>query len=226
MNKLLAMALTGSLTVHAVFFAVVFPDGSRIMPQTAGGNIVEISLATKGAVHKAPLAVKNTKAPADRSKPKSAALVKTIAVTAGNMTAPEPPRKTPAEDSIEDEQNSGNLTPQVSLAGSEQGSGESTKTINTNSVIIPPEELYFPEPKYPVLAKKRNLEGSVRLFISVDSIGNVVEIKVIKSSGHKILDDAALSVKDRLRYNPATVNGKPAAFVLTKTITFVLKKGL
>jgi protein TonB len=86
-----------------------------------------------------------------------------------------------------------------------------------------PQELYFPEPAYPVIAKKRRLEGSVLLAIYIDQSGKVTNIEVLSSSGHKILDNAALSIKDKLKYTPATENGVAVDFMLTKTVTFRLE---
>lgn len=44
---------------------------------------------------------------------------------------------------------------------------------------------------YPLEAKRQNINGSLRLLVAVRSDGTVHEIKVLESSGHKILDDAA-----------------------------------
>ena len=44
---------------------------------------------------------------------------------------------------------------------------------------------------YPLEAKRQNINGSLRLMVAVRADGTVHEIKVLESSGHKVLDDAA-----------------------------------
>lgn len=44
---------------------------------------------------------------------------------------------------------------------------------------------------YPTEARRQNIHGSLRLLVAVRSNGTVDEIKVLESSGHKVLDDAA-----------------------------------
>lgn len=45
---------------------------------------------------------------------------------------------------------------------------------------------------YPDEAKRRNLEGHVRLLVAILPSGRVKEVEVLKSSGHRVLDQAAL----------------------------------
>lgn len=44
---------------------------------------------------------------------------------------------------------------------------------------------------YPVEAKRQSISGQLRLMVAVRADGTVHEVKVLDSSGHKILDDAA-----------------------------------
>jgi protein TonB len=44
---------------------------------------------------------------------------------------------------------------------------------------------------YPAEAKRQNISGSLRLMVAVRADGTIHELKVMESSGHKILDDAA-----------------------------------
>lgn len=46
---------------------------------------------------------------------------------------------------------------------------------------------------YPSEARRRNLHGSLRLLVAINADGSVRDISVLESSGHKILDDAAIS---------------------------------
>jgi protein TonB len=45
---------------------------------------------------------------------------------------------------------------------------------------------------YPPEAAARGIEGEVRLLLTLDKNGNLIDIRVASSSGHVILDDAAV----------------------------------
>lgn len=58
---------------------------------------------------------------------------------------------------------------------------------------------------YPQEARERKLYGSLRLLVSIKSDGNIKDIKVMQSSGHKVLDSAAIKiVKAAAPYPPFT----------------------
>jgi protein TonB len=50
----------------------------------------------------------------------------------------------------------------------------------------------FPKPGYPGSALRNHEEGTVTIEIMVDESGKITEAKVLKTSGHPVLDDAAL----------------------------------
>ncbi len=64
-----------------------------------------------------------------------------------------------------------------------------------------------PPPGYPRLARRRGLEGVVLLEVLVDISGKVADLRVDTSSGHAILDRAALKAVRRWRFTPATIDG-------------------
>ena len=47
---------------------------------------------------------------------------------------------------------------------------------------------------YPVEARKRKLYGSLRLLVAIEADGSLRRVKVLESSGHKMLDDAAVRI--------------------------------
>jgi len=62
----------------------------------------------------------------------------------------------------------------------------------------------YPAPSYPTVAQRNRYQGTVQVLIEVDPTGKVVSATVQKTSGHEILDDAAISVvKNRWRFPPA-----------------------
>lgn len=46
--------------------------------------------------------------------------------------------------------------------------------------------------QYPYLARRKSIEGKVMLFVEIDRLGNLINTKIIKSSGYEILDQSAL----------------------------------
>ncbi len=62
-------------------------------------------------------------------------------------------------------------------------------------------------PSYPRMARRRNLEGVVLIEVLVDEAGNSQEIKIIESSGHEILDKAALRAVKKWEFKPMVRDG-------------------
>lgn len=68
--------------------------------------------------------------------------------------------------------------------------------------------LINPDPPYPSLAKRRGWEGTVMLRVLVGADGRPREVRVLRSSGHSILDTSAQDqVLNRWRFQPATRDG-------------------
>lgn len=59
-----------------------------------------------------------------------------------------------------------------------------------------------PPPKYPTLARRRGWEGTVQLLVLVLENGRVGDISVARSSGHPLLDEAALKAVARYQFVP------------------------
>lgn len=79
-----------------------------------------------------------------------------------------------------------------------------------------------PPPAYPRLARRRALEGTVWLLLEVAADGQPVAVRLEESSGHGILDDAALAAARGWRLAPATRNGAAEAGALRVPVTFRL----
>ncbi len=60
-----------------------------------------------------------------------------------------------------------------------------------------------PAPDYPPAAQKRGLEGKVVLKVHVLASGQPDNVSVAKSSGHQVLDDAALKAVTQWAFAPA-----------------------
>jgi protein TonB len=81
-----------------------------------------------------------------------------------------------------------------------------------------------PPPVYPPRAIRAQLTGVVRLRIHVDASGKPLEVTVEQSSGHAILDEAAVKVvQARWRFVPATRDGQAVEAWALVPIEFVLR---
>lgn len=66
---------------------------------------------------------------------------------------------------------------------------------------------------YPTSALRAKQEGDVTLSMCVSAEGRATDVKVIRSSGVKVLDDAAIRAVPKLRFTPGTDSfGKPVAW--------------
>jgi protein TonB len=77
--------------------------------------------------------------------------------------------------------------------------------------------------EYPRLAKREEWEGTVVLRAQVLPNGHVGSVSVQKSSGHSVLDDAALAAAKTWSFVPATQGGQPVAGTVTFPVQFKLQ---
>jgi len=65
---------------------------------------------------------------------------------------------------------------------------------------------YAPRPEYPQPARKQHLEGAGIAEIHINPDGSVVSVNMLRSTGHKILDEAAIHGFLGWRFRPHSVN--------------------
>lgn len=78
-------------------------------------------------------------------------------------------------------------------------------------------------PRYPTSAIRNCEQGLVTLSLVIGTDGRVSNARLVTSSGHPALDDAALKVARDWRYTPARRGGKAVESTLTQPIRFDLK---
>ncbi|MDW8123587.1 MAG: TonB family protein [Geminicoccaceae bacterium] len=83
-----------------------------------------------------------------------------------------------------------------------------------------------PLPHYPAAARRRGIEGTVVLEVAVSPAGLPEEVVVARSSGSRLLDEAALEAVRRWRFRPARRAGEPVAGRVAVPITFRLLEPL
>lgn len=78
-------------------------------------------------------------------------------------------------------------------------------------------------PKYPELARRRGQEGRTLLQVEVSASGRPLNVEIAESSGHALLDEAALEAVARWRFQPAQRSGAAVAGTVEVPILFRLE---
>ena len=66
-----------------------------------------------------------------------------------------------------------------------------------------------PQPTYPPEARQAGMEGTVLVWLRVSADGKVMEVRLERTSGHMILDHAALRFAYTVRLQPARQGATP-----------------
>ncbi|MCS6924834.1 MAG: energy transducer TonB [Candidatus Binatia bacterium] len=113
--------------------------------------------------------------------------------------------------------------------GSGDGRGQGSGTGGTGDggggggSLARPDYGVNPKPPYPLLARRMGAQGVVVLRVFVQANGTVGEVTVSQSSGFSILDESAVkTVRERWRFVPARLDGRPIASWVEVPIRFVL----
>ena len=83
-----------------------------------------------------------------------------------------------------------------------------------------PVALETPPPRYPAAALRRGESGEVLLRIDVDAGGRVAGVDVVRGSGSRTLDRAAISAVRDWRFRPGQREGQPVPGTVNVPITF------
>lgn len=80
-----------------------------------------------------------------------------------------------------------------------------------------------PSPPYPFAAVRQGAEGRVLLMAEVLPDGRAASVRLEKSSGHAVLDAAAMNTVRTWRFTPARKDGVPITQTVSIPIDFTLK---
>ncbi len=86
-----------------------------------------------------------------------------------------------------------------------------------------PDPKASPDPVYPWQAVRRRLQGVAKVLVEVDSHGKVVTARISQTSGHGILDRAALDAVKKWTFLPALKDGKPVPGAAVVPVNFHFK---
>jgi len=79
-----------------------------------------------------------------------------------------------------------------------------------------------PVPKYPAAARRLKLQGTATVRVLVSAEGRPRSVTLSKSSGTKILDEAALEAVQQWSFVPARRGSKPVAAEVDVPVRFRL----
>lgn len=88
-----------------------------------------------------------------------------------------------------------------------------------------PDYLKNPAPVYPEIAKEREWQGLVILQVLVTAEGEANEVQVLVSSGHRVLDDAALRAVRKWQFLPASIGMVRFESRVRVPVRFILEEG-
>ena len=79
-----------------------------------------------------------------------------------------------------------------------------------------------PHPIYPLIARKKGWEGKVVLQTDVDKQGYVKFVRILESSGFKVLDDISIETLKTWKFKPAKLGNKFVDDIVNIPVKFVL----
>ena len=110
----------------------------------------------------------------------------------------------------------------VNSPNKKQVDDESSENKNLSKAIYKIGSIKNPHPPYPIVARKKGLQGKLILKVSINNDGSVKNVVVGKSSGHKILDRVSKETVEKWVFIPAKKMGKPVEANIKVPIRFVL----
>ncbi|HWG76706.1 MAG TPA: energy transducer TonB [Steroidobacteraceae bacterium] len=89
--------------------------------------------------------------------------------------------------------------------------------VSTKGITEPDTNDYYPD-----ASRRNNEEGHGMVHICVDPRGHVNQARIAASTGHPMLDEAAVKLAKAYRFRPATQGGKPVNFCTQLPVRFAL----
>jgi TonB family protein len=105
--------------------------------------------------------------------------------------------------------------------GPGEGGGTGGGIYGVGGNVSAPIAIYKPEPAYSEEARKAKYQGTVVLWIVVDAVGNVTDVRVVKPLGLG-LDEKAVETVKTWKFKPAMRNGTPVPVHVSVEVSFRL----
>jgi TonB family protein len=97
------------------------------------------------------------------------------------------------------------------------------KPAPTGVVTKPPKLIQAVAPEYPVAALAAGKAAKVKVKIHIDAMGTVTKVDVLEKVGDGF-DEAAVAAALQYVFDPAEIDGKPAAIAVETAINFVIEE--
>jgi protein TonB len=200
------LALTASIAVHAAVLTWGTPQFTP-QPVPIQETIIEARLdaaQSEPAVEEKPQPEPRKMQPPARSRPQPQRISPQI--TARDEPAPERAAAQPftAQNPVETE---APRTPAPAVEAPAQVAVVPQPRAREPDYVV--SYLQEPKPEYPAQARRMGIEGRVVLHVEILQSGGVGRIEIRQSSGHDMLDQAAIKAVTRARFAPARISGAP-----------------
>jgi protein TonB len=87
---------------------------------------------------------------------------------------------------------------------------------------FPISDLHNPSPEYPEMGVFLGYQGDVIIRIRVSAKGDSAGVEILRSSGHKVLDDSAINALRKWRFTPTKHDNTPMNDYVIITVSYVL----
>jgi periplasmic protein TonB len=149
------------------------------------------------------------------------------------IPTPVPDKEAPEEAQVQTQAELANLAPSAPVENL-----EGNINVDVNKVVdelLPTPDEFVPfedapvqitqvQPKYPELAQRANIQGTVWVKALVDKEGKVRDVLIAKDSGANAgFEEAAIDAAKQTVWKPAISNGQPIAVWVTYKVEFKLK---
>lgn len=78
-------------------------------------------------------------------------------------------------------------------------------------------------PDYPEDARRREIEGTLKLMLRIDALGRVRDVEVVEAEHPGVFDEAAIEAFRNARFQPAMKDGRPVRYQAYVRVVFRLK---
>lgn len=96
------------------------------------------------------------------------------------------------------------------------------QALESQNVSEKPRVLYQEKAAYPVMAKEARIEGPVKLSVTIDKLGRVIEVVVLEGPGYGLNETAVAAMKN-FKFSPAQKEGQSVAVRITYIYRFKLE---
>ena len=111
-------------------------------------------------------------------------------------------------------------TPKVAAPPMRKANADTPPILDAQSVgyLVPP------APRYPPASRRAREEGEVLVRVLIDVDGRPSEVRILRSSGHSRLDDAAIEAVRAALFRPYVADGRARAAYVRVPVEFALRR--